>query len=300
MSDSNDKKGVFVAVGHSMLRVTSVDGENWSKPQLGKPGEILRAVCHANGRFVALGYSGGSNYFGTSADGVNWKTQGVGNQYSWYIRDVVFGNGKFHGFGGEPPFLQTTEDGSTWTDRTVFKDGFPLHPNDRVYFSRVFSRVKYGNDRFMALGQLGWRGISKNGLEWKTAEDIKTADAFIDVACGNGIFVGAGLHGLRMTNTDGLKWTDRVVGEEGEHINTILWAGDRFVGIGAGATYISADGRRWERRPNRNAPLRAAYGDGVFVGCHWKGRLLHSKDAVNWMQVMKCDDHIEAVTYGNR
>ncbi len=298
MADTPEKKGMFVAVGHSLQRLTSTDGENWSKPQLGKSGQILRSVCYGNGRFVALGFSGGSNYFASSVDGVTWNIQSAGNQFSMFMREIVFQNGKFFGFGGEPPFIQTSEDGITWSEKTIFKDGFRINPKDRWRVSLVFHHVKFGNDRFIAVGQIGWRGTSKDGMEWTSADDIKTPDAFIDIACGNGVFVGGGLHGLRMTSVDGIKWTDRVIGEEGEHINTMLWAGDRFVGIAAGATYISPDGYKWERQPNKNAPLRAIYANGLFVGTHWKGRVLTSPDAINWKQVMKCDEHIECIAYG--
>ena len=61
-------------------------------------------------------------------------------------------------------------------------------------------------------------------------------DAFIDVTFGNGLFVGVGLHGLRMSSEDGLAWSERLVGEEGEHINSVLWTGERFVAVGQGAT----------------------------------------------------------------
>ena len=70
-----------------------------------------------------------------------------------------------------------------------------------------------------------------------------------------------------MITKDGVKWTDRQLGEEGEHLNSVVWAQDRFVAAGAGATYISSDGLKWERIPNANAPLSVAYGAmlGVFL-----------------------------------
>ena len=68
-----------------------------------------------------------------------------------------------------------------------------------------------------------------------------------------------------MTSEDGLTWTDRVVGEEGEHINAMIFDGKRFVGIGQGATYFSLDGKAWERVPNRNAPTTATRGGDVYV-----------------------------------
>jgi hypothetical protein len=136
----------------------------------------------------------------------------------------------------------------------------------------------------------------------KTSLAIALLFAFAGVsnaAFGNGVFVGVGLHGLRMSSTDGLKWEHRQTGEEGEHLNSILWAKDRFVAIGAGATYFSADGKTWEKAANENAPLTATFGNGVFVGVAWKGKVLTSTDAKAWKQVVKIDRHLEAVGYGD-
>jgi hypothetical protein len=128
--------------------------------------------------------------------------------------------------------------------------------------------------------------------------NTKAVDTLIDVAFGNGVFAGVGLNSLRMTTRDGKTWTDPVRGEEGEHLNTIIWAGDRFVAIGMGVTYSSPDGATWKREENKDAPLTAAFGQNIFVGTNWKGRLLYSKDAVEWRQVFKSDYHFEAVTFG--
>src|SRR5262249_39677082 len=126
----------------------------------------------------------------------------------------------------------------------------------------------------------------------------KALDTLVDVVFGKGVFVGVGLHGLRMTTKDGLTWSAPVRGEEGEHLNSVVFAKDRFVPVGAGATYISAEGERWERLPNENAPQVAAYGAGTFIGAAWKGRLFVSTDGVKWKETHKADRHVEAVAFG--
>jgi hypothetical protein len=100
-----------------------------------------------------------------------------------------------------------------------------------------------------------------------------------------------------MITTDGVKWTDRQTGDEGEHLNSVVWAKDRFVAAGAGATYISPDGLKWERLANADAPLSVAVGAGTFVGPRWKGRLMRSIDGMKWEEVHKSDVHIEAATF---
>ena len=162
----------------------------------------------------------------------------------------------------------------------------------------ILRRVAFGDGRFVGVGDRGRRATSADGVAWVDAPDVKAIDTLVDVAFGGGVFVGVGLHGLRMSTRDGLGWTPRQVGEEGEHLNSVVWTGDRFAAVGSGATCESPDGERWSRKPNREAPLIAAYGGGVFVGAHWKGRLFRSSDAIEWHQVHKSDHHVEAIAFG--
>ncbi len=159
-------------------------------------------------------------------------------------------------------------------------------------------RVTFGNKLFVAVGDRGRRAASPDGRTWKDAPEVRAIDTLVDVAFGNGIFVGVGLHGLRMVTSDGLKWTDRQTGDEGEHLNSIVWAKDRFVAVGVGATFTSSDGLKWERSANADAPISMVYGAGVFVGPRWKGRLVRSTDGTKREEVHKAEQHIEAVAFG--
>ncbi len=58
-------------------------------------------------------------------------------------------------------------------------------------------------------------------------------------------------------------------------------------------------GKDWKRVLNKNAPpFYATFGAGVFVGTSWRGRLLRSIDAVDWKDVHKCEQPVEAVGSG--
>lgn len=284
---------LFVAVGHQGQRLISTNGIDWSNLQTGKEGEVYRAVYFGNGRYVAVGTYGGNNIFAASSDGVTWQTFSKDAHYSTYIRGLGFGNGGFIALGGDPgsvgdskPFIMTSKDGAAWTDATPIQG------------KNILRRITFGNGLFVGVGDRGLCSMSKDGRDWTDAANVKAVDTLIDVAFGNGVFVGVGLNGLRMTTRDGVTWTPPVRGEEGEHLNTIVWAADRFVAIGMGVTYSSADGSEWKRQENKDAPLTAAFGKGVFVGSNWKGRLLFSKDAVTWREVYKSEDHFEAVAFG--
>lgn len=287
-------RGHFVGVGHNGLRLVSPDGATWSNPQVGKEGEIYRSVAFGNGRFVAVGGFGGSNIFAATRDGAAWQTGTQDARYSLYIRGLGFGNGGFMGLGGDPgsvgdskPFVTRSDDGIKWSE------------NRLVGGKNILRRVAFGGGRFVAVGDRGRRATTTDGVTWKDAPDVKAIDTLVDVTFGKGVFVGVGLNGLRMASTDGLAWTDRTLGEEGEHCNSVVFTGDRFVAVGQGATFFSSDGHAWTRADNKNAPLFATYGNGVFVGSHWKGRILRSTDAVRWEQVYKSEFHVEAICYGS-
>ena len=254
---------------------------------------MYRGVVHGAGRVVAVGTYGHVSIFAASADGRGWNQTRKKSGSRVDTRGVGFGAGTFVAVGGDPvaagsskPVVLLSKDGVDWSDFT------PISGRS------ILRRLAWGNDRFVAVGDRGRRSTSADGRTWQDAPDVRAIDTLVDVAFGDGVFAGVGLHSLRMTSRDGLTWSERQVGEEGEHLNAIVWAGDRFVAVGIGATYVSPDGAAWKRYPNTNAPLVMAWGDGVFVGANWKGRLLRSTDAVAWEPTFKCEHHVEALAYG--
>ncbi len=303
----------FVAVGHHGLRLSSLDGREWTHVQTGKDGEIYRAVAFGNGRYVAVGSYGGTNLFASTADGETWDTSTQDARYVTYLRGVGYGKDQFLGLGGDPgavgdskPFVMTTLDGKTWSEATPvvvtqsLLPGFVPAPDGKPLPSskNMLRRFAYGNELFVAVGDRGRRSVSQDAKTWTDVPNTKAVDTLIDVAFGNGVFVGVGLHGSRTSTRDGVTWSERLVGEEGEHLNTVVWTGDRFVAVGQGATYISSDGLTWERTPNTNAPLIAVFGAGVFLGSHWRGRILRSTDAITWEEVFQAEYHVEAIAFG--
>ena len=287
------EKPLFFAVGHRGGRCASTDGKQLSELTTGREGEIYRAIACGNGRAVAVGTFGGSNQFGTTTEGATWQTSTQDAKYRYFLRGLCFGGDRFLGLGGDPgsvgsssPFVMSSSNGIQWS---------ALSP---ITGKEILRRAACGNDRFVAVGDRGRRATSKDGETWEDAPNSRALDTLIDVAFGAGVFVGVGLHGLRMTTADGITWSEPLRGEEGEHLNVVVWTGKEFVAVGQGATLTSPDGRRWERTPNQNAPITMAYGNGQFVGAAWKGRLLVSNDAVTWEDAHRVPQHIEAVAWG--
>ncbi len=183
-------------------------------------------------------------------------------------------------------------------------EGLLHHDSDRENVGQdlgrnIIRRLAFGKKLIVGVGDRGRRAASRDGgKSWQDAPDSRAIDTLADVAFGGERFVGVGLNGLRMSSHDGITWSTPQRGDEGEHLNSIVWNGEHFVAVGAGATYFSSDGEQWERQPNADAPLTVAYGGGVFVGLHWQGRIFLSTDALRWRQVFKGERHFEAVCFG--
>lgn len=282
---------LFVAAGEDGLRTFSPDGRQWIHRRTGREGEIYAAVCFGAGRCVATGRFGGDNVFAATADAVTWQPAKYDAQYARYCRSLVFFHDRFLAIG--TTFVRVSSDGIHWEDErkiTEYKVQYGIDSTLR--------RFAIGDGRMVGVGAFGRTSATTDGLEWKNATDMKSVNTLIDVAYGNGVFVGGGMHGLRMRSADGLAWTDRVVGEEGEHINAMIWDGRRFVGIGQGATYLSPDGLKWERVPNVQAPTAATFGGGVYVGSLWPGRMMRSTDGIAWEEVARLPQHCLALDFG--
>src|SRR3954454_17334279 len=184
---------LFVAVGHNGQRIASPDGIDWSKPQLGKEGEVYRAVAFGNARYVAVGTYGGDNILASSKDGNSWETAKKDGKYKDYVRGLGFGGGTFLGIGGDPgsvgssaPFVTTSADGLKWSDFTPIK-------GKNILRRLAYGKGPDGKGLWVGVGDGGRRAASRDGLDWTDAPDVKAIDTLVDVAFGApggaGIFV---------------------------------------------------------------------------------------------------------------
>jgi hypothetical protein len=289
---------VFIATGENGLRAFSRDGRTWTHRRTDREGVLLQYVAFLDGRCLAAGRYGGDRLAFVTGDGVKWEPVKIeGQPYATRLDAVYVAGGRFHAvlFEDRTKFgAISSADGKTWQPRrSILSDWKALR------FDAHLRRFAVGNGRVVAVGDYGARLVQAPGADkFEAVQKAQAKDTLIDIAFGNGVFVGGGLHGLRMRSKDGLEWTDRAVGEEGEHINSMIFDGKRFVGIGQGATYFSPDGVKWTQTPNTNAPTVAAFGDGVYVGSVWPGKLLRSTDAVHWQAVQQLPHHVFALAHG--
>ena len=290
---------VFVAVGENGLRAFSRDGLEWINQQVDRDGVLLQHVCFGQGRCLAIGKFGGDSIGWSTADGASWDAFKLNAQaYVGTYGPIFSADGLFRVIaeaGGPAPTEITSTEGKVWSARKPLT----LDRKGMLGFDPSLRRVAQGNDRVVIIGDYGARLMRKTGAAlFDIAPSAVAKNTLIDVAFGNGFFVGGGMHGLCMRSEDGLAWTDRTTGEEGEHINAMVWDGQQFVGVGQGATYLSKDGKAWRREPNENAPTNATFGNGVFVGTLWPGKLMRSTDGIRWKQVREFPFHVLAMSYG--
>lgn len=294
MADKPDF-GAFLAVGRMGLRLVSKNGSDWSQPLMEDKPYTLSSIAAGKGCVVAAGMAGGGeNIFMRSTDLVKWEQQKQKTEYVFMLRSLGFGSSN-----GQPGFLallsggvnaedggnmQWSDDGAKWSER--FKRE-----------KRSLNRVIWDGKQWFGIGNYGLKSVSADGRKWTDAENQSPADTLISVVHGNGRYVGVGLHGLRMASPDGMRWGEKQLGEEGEHLHAVVFTGKEFVAVGLGATYTSPDGVKWKRTPNNDPPVSVAYGNGLFVGAAYKGRILVSKDAITWKQVLKAPEHIQAISF---
>ena len=290
---------IFLATGENGVRLFSQDGKTWTNLRTDREGMLLKYAAFLEGRCLVGGQYGGDRVGFVTTDGMKWEPVKFDGQAYATRLDLLFTAGnRFQAMllqDGELPTLASSADGKTWTPRKAIYDDKKALRHDAH-----LRRFAQGTDRLVVVGDYGARLVRIGDADkFGFVPKALAKDTLIDIAFGNGVFVGGGLHGLRMRSKDGLEWTDRVLGEEGEHINSMIFDGKQFVGIGQGATYRSPDGQKWERIPNVDAPTVAAFGNGIYVGSLWPGKLLRSTDGIRWEKTHELPHHILSVSYGS-
>jgi len=166
-------------------------------------------------------------------------------------------------------------------------------------------------------------GPIPTALSWIRLQADITRGGFNSVAWGNNKFVAVGEVGKIIYSSDGINWTaasnspfDTTISSA---IRKVIWADNRFVAIGrhsgsnwAAEIAASADGITWNKlTPVFNTTYAGAgdvaYGGGTFVLASGSDNpLFYSTDAINWTKVTQTNfgggDNVSSVysiAYGN-
>jgi hypothetical protein len=219
----------FVAIGYRSARVYSMDGKTWSQapdpavlppawtgpPIDGDNQWLLRGGCWGQGKFIAVGGTGGDlGLMLSSSDGKAWSLVGgsqtnddcafgaglwvtqirssrdgttwTKNQQGVSTRRMVYGDGVFVAAGDDA--VSFTKDGKTWTKLPITFVGSPTA-------RKGYNRVAFGNHRFVAINSLivtapilEWDGASNTSFSEKPKPAELGTAILIDLAYGRHAF----------------------------------------------------------------------------------------------------------------
>lgn len=233
------ENGRFWAVGVSGSIMSSPNCMTWTarypaRPlQPGDPTGYLMDIVSGNGLLVAVGVSfpapgQSASLILTSSDGgATWTaaTPAYPGGSRHALTKVAYGNGRFVAAGNNTdmrrPFLNTSEDGLTWTLRAA-----PSGVSDLIF----------ANGLFVGVGGQIW--ASSDGLAWSLRQNyLPSGDYFSAVGYGNGRFVALGSRGTTYTSSDALEWTSSSPVTEHDFLGVVhATNADRFVGVGVSVT----------------------------------------------------------------
>ena len=246
--------------------IYSEDGNTWNKENL-EVGDWMyfTGVCYGNGRFVAV--TGGTSIF-YSKEGIKWiEIQTVNN---W--RGICFGDDTFVAVGyelifGTPyPRVAYSFDGVNWTSVALSGSNWN------------FQNVCYGNNRFVAMGDLNKIAYSSDGISWTEIipPSLSSAD-WARICFGNGRFViVAGTNSNKVAYSEnGEVWVEKTMPTVAWK-NSICYGNGKFVAVGSSGGYsavagkeaaYSDDGDTWHpaTMPEDSHWNRVCYGNGKFV-----------------------------------
>jgi subtilisin family serine protease len=289
---------VFVAVGDAGVIRNSQDGLTWVTERPGRS-ENLHSIGFGDGQFVA-GADDGTLYI--SSDATAWQPQKLGagvvscvryindrffvltdsgeilispDVGSWTLSPPVTGaplkhiawNGTQYVIAGYDGTILTSIDGQRWTAQST---PTRLH----------LSGVAWGGSQFVAVGVKGTVLTSRDGTNW-VAGSAGTNAALTGVAYGNGLFVAAGAQGLILTSPNGVTWAPQN-SRTGQYFTRVEFLNGSFVASCGGNVAHSADGTNWSVVIS-NILEDVAFGNGLYVGVGYSGRLFVSQDLSSWL-----------------
>jgi hypothetical protein len=154
--------------------------------------------------------------------------------------------------------------------------------------------IAFGEGRFVVMGGYGILLTSTNGLDW-VEQPLGSEVWFTKVIYGNGRFVALGTPNIFLageyviaTSTDGLNWTFYPTGEFHGDIGTfgLAYGNGQFVALTRYGLLLSRDGTTWAFRRFTDWVTEwrlgsIGYGDGHFVAVGGGGTILQSGDIIS-------------------
>jgi hypothetical protein len=258
--------GSIVAAGSRGEVSTSLDFTNWLSRFRGTV-ENLYGVTYSDGRWIAVGNLGETI---ASTNGRDWST--LRSQYAGILTAIAGDHGTFVATDDENGYgdLFVSTNLSSWTVE------YP-QPGPALY------AVVHGNSLWVAVGALGARWISQDGINW----EVQTLGDGVDltgITFAQNQFIAVGDQGRVLRSPDGLSWITNY-SATAAHLNGITYGKGYFVAVGVSGTVLtSSDGTHWS--PESVTPpvtlTAVAFGDDYFAAVGLDGEILTSFDMLNW------------------
>jgi hypothetical protein len=271
------QNGIYVAacyqrdIGMSFLR--SLEGKTWTPRPAG--GAAIGSITAGNNLFVGVGTAGSIS---TSPDGIMWTAQVSGSTNT--LLSVTFGAGLFVAVGVNNTILTST-DGVSWTSRTES-------------FTRTYWKVWYGNGRFLAAAQ-NKIFSSIDGINW-TEAIISRAFELGAFAFGNGVFIASGTGVGVCRSTDGINWEVPPRPLALGPVEDIAVHNGVYVVSNSGYIRYSDDLAKWSQRSTFQAK-RVSFIESLFLAF---GSLpYYSNDGMSWTNSSGAEGSFQSITYGN-
>src|SRR5882724_6192850 len=239
--------GRYVAAGgysdYGVL-LSSDDGQNWSLRSnggglSGSGLSFVESLIYAGGRFVAVGFWGGT---AVSTDGVNWSVSNVNGNIDYGLYGVAYRPaGNYVAVGGRTGNdlnIFTSTDGITWTAR---------HSTSQA--NATLGDVAYGAGLFVAIGidESGF-GVNDSGNIYTSGSGTTWTKRNIPggskVSFCNGIFIVPLSPGTNLLSPDGINWSPMKTGIS-NRFGKVNYANGLFMARAGNSLATSTDGSNW-------------------------------------------------------
>ena len=252
-----------------------------------------------------------SNYFYTSADGINWTQRPVSAEFK-EMYDFAYGNGIYVATGN-----------NTLNNYKMFysTNGFDWQSTNTVPGWGAQWVVTFGDNKFVAAkgGNCGTNCISysSDGINWTLATTPSLGSGpiinFTDIVYTGSTFYAVSGGGAVITSTNGISWTYQTtisgISTWTDYVNELAFGNSTVVGVGPnGRISTSTSPATWTKRtgsPSGNINLTdIAFGQSNFVAVSGEGNIMRSSDGITWSNsgsynVANSASALLTIAYGN-
>ncbi|MCU7836750.1 MAG: hypothetical protein KZQ83_16060 [gamma proteobacterium symbiont of Taylorina sp.] len=281
----------WVGVGSYGLIVTSADGINWYRKEVGTQGITSQEFANGVGgdnysaadfylilwngfQWIAFGSDSQEGIiYMVSSDGDRWK-KGENVDHVSFFPNQKSWNGELWISVGSNGAIYSSPDGIHWKWR--YSGGSNLYG------------ITWNGDQWVAVGRYGVILISNDGINWKQRSSSVISRSGINLfgLHWNGqLWVAVGYRGTILSSEDGIHWKKQTsdLSTLTAYFYDVHWNGELWIAVGSNGIQSSTDGVLWQRSSNYS--LRKILWNGtIWVGVGTSGKIVSSSDSINWEQ----------------